>query len=701
MKRVFLQFALLLPLITSYSYAQHGWVWQNPLPTSNPIVKIKFLNSSFGMGVGDFGSIIKTTNGGNRWISLNNFTSSFLKSLHIIDSLNIYVVGTDGSAFKTINSGQNWNKLNLGSTHFNDITFLNADTGFIVGQGRILKTTNGGNNWVITTTSIEFNSVFFVNNDTGFLAGSVNTIYKTTNCGINWISMNPELYGTWYSVFFYNEYMGFLFGSGRIIKTTNGGLNWSSSYYNMNESFSSFVQFQDSVIFVGGTSGLLLKTSNLGVNWVILPSGQGGRIISSIKIPNDSSISTLAYSSGQYEILSSTNNGINWSSQILGERGILNSVDFFNQTTGIVVGYNGTILRTTNCGDNWISISSGLNYTYTGAQMLSSGTGYICGPSNFIQKTTNYGINWTQINLTFSGSEYSSLSFINENTGFVVGRYNSQPRVLKTTNGGITFSNLNNGINTIPLLDVFMVDQNNIYISGYNIYKSTNGGANWVNVFTTSYQRTGLFFHNPDTGFVGGGQETYKTINGGINWYPVYGNGGASVFSIDFINELTGWAVGYTYSNTRILKTINGGNNWNVFNGITATALKDVHAINDTTVIAIGEGGTILKTTNGGGTIIGLTHQEIQIPNNFSLSQNYPNPFNPQTKIKFDVPKASYTKLIIYDLLGREVTTLVSEELKPGTYEADWDAAEFSSGVYFYKIIAGDFREIKKMVLMK
>ena len=96
-----------------------------------------------------------------------------------------------------------------------------------------------------------------------------------------------------------------------------------------------------------------------------------------------------------------------------------------------------------------------------------------------------------------------------------------------------------------------------------------------------------------------------------------------------------------------------------------------------------------------------------EIPNNFSLSQNYPNPFNPQTKIRFELPSLTRSKsstpvkLVIYDLLGREVTTLVNEELKPGTYEVDWDGSNFSSGVYFYKIISNDFVETKKMVLMK
>ncbi|MBE2227125.1 MAG: T9SS type A sorting domain-containing protein [Ignavibacteria bacterium] len=94
------------------------------------------------------------------------------------------------------------------------------------------------------------------------------------------------------------------------------------------------------------------------------------------------------------------------------------------------------------------------------------------------------------------------------------------------------------------------------------------------------------------------------------------------------------------------------------------------------------------------------------IPEQFYLSQNYPNPFNPKTKIKFAVPsnvkgQTSNVKLIIYDLLGREVTTLVDEELKPGTYETDWDGSGYSSGVYFYKIISEGFVETKKMVLMK
>ncbi len=93
-----------------------------------------------------------------------------------------------------------------------------------------------------------------------------------------------------------------------------------------------------------------------------------------------------------------------------------------------------------------------------------------------------------------------------------------------------------------------------------------------------------------------------------------------------------------------------------------------------------------------------------EIPKTFSLSQNYPNPFNPETKIKFDIPAGSsvaQTFLAVYDVLGKQVAVLVNQNLQPGTYEVNWNAADYPSGVYFYKITLGTFRETKKMILLK
>ena len=90
-----------------------------------------------------------------------------------------------------------------------------------------------------------------------------------------------------------------------------------------------------------------------------------------------------------------------------------------------------------------------------------------------------------------------------------------------------------------------------------------------------------------------------------------------------------------------------------------------------------------------------------EIPETFSLSQNYPNPFNPTTAISFTLPARSFVSLKVFDILGREVSTIVSEELQAGSYTRQWNAANMASGVYFYRIESGTFEVVKKMMLLK
>ena len=88
-------------------------------------------------------------------------------------------------------------------------------------------------------------------------------------------------------------------------------------------------------------------------------------------------------------------------------------------------------------------------------------------------------------------------------------------------------------------------------------------------------------------------------------------------------------------------------------------------------------------------------------PTVYELYQNYPNPFNPSTKIKFDIPKSGFVSLKIYDITGREVSTLVNSELATGRYEFEWNGGQFASGVYFFRITAGEFVKVQKMMLIK
>jgi hypothetical protein len=92
---------------------------------------------------------------------------------------------------------------------------------------------------------------------------------------------------------------------------------------------------------------------------------------------------------------------------------------------------------------------------------------------------------------------------------------------------------------------------------------------------------------------------------------------------------------------------------------------------------------------------------EINIPTEFSLMQNYPNPFNPTTTISFALPSKAFVKLTVFDLIGREIAVLTSEELPAGTYTRQWNAVNMASGIYFYRIQAGSFVETKKLILLR
>jgi len=99
--------------------------------------------------------------------------------------------------------------------------------------------------------------------------------------------------------------------------------------------------------------------------------------------------------------------------------------------------------------------------------------------------------------------------------------------------------------------------------------------------------------------------------------------------------------------------------------------------------------------------LLGITTNGSIIPKVFKLYNNYPNPFNPSTTIKFDIPKSSDVKLVLYNALGQEVLTLINSHFEPGAYSFEWNATNFSSGIYFYKMSAGIFTDIHKMVLIK
>jgi photosystem II stability/assembly factor-like uncharacterized protein len=339
---------------------------------------------------------------------------------------------------------------------------------------------------------------------------------------------------------------------------------------------------------------------------------------------------------------------------------------FPNSNTGYAVGTN--IYKTTNFGDNWVFQSNPVPYILEGVYFPNVNTGYACGENKLI-KTSNGGNNWFVINIPLSNFYHLKAIFFTDTlTGYIVGlKYASDTSVfLKTTNGGINWI--------------------------YQLFPANTWG-----------KFSSLFFINANTGivastgnFVG---SILKTTDAGSNWNQIMIPTANTVNSLYFPSASTGYGACY---GGQIIKTTNGGNNWFLQNTGTGSILYGIFFVNNLTGYAGGDNSTVLKTIDGGGPPIGIKPIGNNVPDNYQLFQNYPNPFNPITHINFSLPKKSNVKIEIYNLIGEIIDELVNYELEAGTYSTEWDGTNFSSGMYFYSLVAdGKLIDTKKMILIK
>lgn len=384
------------------------------------------------------------------------------------------------------------------------------------------------------------------------------------------------------------------------------------------------------------------------------------------------------------------------------------------------------ILKTTNAGSSWFEQitpqrdSAGFFLRSIFFTDINTGFITVAHLTNInigrILKTTNGGNNWNIVPLPLS-VHLINLYFSNSNTGYVSG----YQTLLKTTDAGTTWAIQNPNL-PLAFFAIHFTDVNTGYVVGWNgtIIKTTNGGTNWNALITGSTQHLwGVHFADANTGIAVGGDPSntqniiLRTTNAGLTWTQIaYTNSSCLLWSVRFISPSTGWITGWC---NQILKTTNGGLNWDNQATPISNSYRTSFFTSAQTGYVVGEGATftdptyILKTTNGGGNFVGIGTAANEVPAQFHLFQNYPNPFNPTTKIKFDIPTSgeifgtnlTAVRIVIYDVFGREVTMLINDQLKPGNYEVEWNAANYPSGIYFYKINTNNFSDTKRMILLK
>ena len=360
----------------------------------------------------------------------------------------------------------------------------------------------------------------------------------------------------------------------------------------------------------------------------------------------------------------------------------------------------GKILKTVNGGAQWNTLNiTGYFQTVTGISFYNSSTGWGCGFNGKVFKTTNGGTEWST--LTIVTESFRDILFVNQSTGLVCGDIG---RLYKSTNGGANWTTKNPGT-SLMLETITNYNANYIWIGGGEgsegvIIKSTNSGDSWQTMQTFDRPIEKIQFLDASTGFASSDSRVYKSTNGGVNWIDI--NLPTSGYFLTFY--MANANIGYASNWDNTYKTLDGGATWYEQNTVMPnTSMKDIEFAPGSTSIGwmCGSDGAIINTTNSGGGFIGIEPITGNIPEKYSLNQNYPNPFNPTTNINIQIPKEGFVKLTVFDVTGKEAAILVNEKLSAGEYNVDFDASRLTSGVYFYRLESAGFTDVRKMILIK
>lgn len=389
---------------------------------------------------------------------------------------------------------------------------------------------------------------------------------------------------------------------------------------------------------------------------------------------------------------------------------------FADSNIGFAVGNFGVIVRTTNGGLTWTALSGGTTEALYDIFCINESTATAVG-NGIILQTTDTGQTWIAQNIVLDSyiPPLISVFYLTDNIGFAVGW---PCLIMKTENGGDTWKVQRTGPYIGGLMSVHFTSPNTGYIVGVipgarsNIgakglmLKTTDGGITWTEKRTQKFLDV-CFSDSLNGTVVGWYGGIRKTTDGGVTWKRQSSRTSRMLISVDFINNSVGVAVG---EKGTICYTTNGGKRWNREVSGTRADLYDIKLLSTQTAIIVGDAGTILRSTGRSAASAGLNtaddelllEEETDI-NTIQLEQNFPNPFNSSTVVSFTIQKPSSVSLKVYDLIGKEISTLIDEKLEAGYYETIFDAEYYklASGIYLYRLNVDGVIKIKRFMLLK
>ncbi|HEY5534705.1 MAG TPA: T9SS type A sorting domain-containing protein [Ignavibacteria bacterium] len=671
-----------------YKSTNNGTTWVPTGVASGIILSLVASGSNLfaGMhGIPNPSGIYLSTNNGTNWVqtSLNNQDIYALA----ISGSNIFAGSYGEGIFLSSNNGTSWSQTALNQNEIFSFAFNGSTLFASAGGDGVYRSSNNGISWLQTSLNNKYVFSLTANGNNIFAGTSSSGVYISTNNGTTWsqTSLNTVTVRS-LAVSIGNIFAGTDNG---VYISTNNGTTWTQTALISNYIYSLAVS--GSNIYAGTGNGVYISTNN-GTTWT--------------QTALNSSISSLAvngnniYAGTGNGVYISTNNGTSWTHTSLNYTSV-NSITASGRT--VFAGTNNGIYISANNGGTWSQINQGFNIDSSTNALLIANNYILAGTNSYSVWNRNI-IDFLPLAPTLYSPFYNSVGNpLNINLIWRVTNYASEYNLVLATD--INFSNII--LNDTTITDTLKSISNLNPLTYYYWKVKAKSIAGWgpfssVFTFKTYGIPTQVVLASPENNAVN------QPKNLPIKWFKSVDQVVLSRTNRQSVNNY--FDDPNAVSNYWLeIATNSSFTNIILRDSSIVDSIKFISGIlNDTTsywwrVKAKNQAGwslfsSIFKFTTG---TTGIQNITTEIPNKFSVSQNYPNPFNPTTNIRFDLPKNSVVELKIYDILGKEIVTIVNEKLNAGSFSVDWNASNYPSGVYFYKIQAGDFISVKKMIMIK